>query len=62
VINDARILRGWKEIAGALGVSQSTARRWAHEFKLPTYKVGGQVRIKCDDLAKWEEAFREKSA
>jgi len=54
-----QVLVGWKEIAGALGVSQSTARRWRREAGLPTYRICGQVRARGEDLEKWEEAYHK---
>ena len=46
-------LVGWKAIAGALGVSTSTARRWTREIGLPAYKLGGQVRVSRLELDRW---------
>jgi excisionase family DNA binding protein len=50
---DGGILIGWKAIGEALGVSASTARRWTRELGLPTFKLGGQVRVGCSDLERW---------
>jgi hypothetical protein len=37
-----RTLRGWKEIAGHLRVSERTAMRWAHELDLPVRRTAGR--------------------
>ena len=50
---DDETIVGWKAIAGVLGVSTSTARRWTRELGLPAYKLGGQARVNRADLDKW---------
>ena len=52
-VRDDDTLVGWKAIAGALGVSTSTARRWTRELGLPAYKLGGQVRASRLELDRW---------
>ena len=52
-VQDDETLVGWKAVAGALGVSTSTARRWTRELGLPAYKLGGQVRVSRAELDKW---------
>ncbi len=47
-----------REVATAVKVSETTARRWVRDGSLAAYKVGkrGQLRVKEEDL----EAFLER--
>lgn len=47
-----------REVAAALKVSATTARRWVRDGSLAAYKVGkrGQLRVRDEDL----ESFLEK--
>ena len=49
-----QVLVGWKEIAGELRVSRTTAWRWGQEKGLPVYRVGGQVRAIKREVKEWE--------
>ncbi len=47
-------LRSWKTIAEFLGVSQSTARRWHHSFRMPVVRfVGKRVFTTSSALDDW---------
>jgi hypothetical protein len=52
-----RQLRGWKEIAAHLGVSERTAKRWEGARSLPVHRVPGTSRdvvlANADELASW---------
>jgi len=56
---DIRVLVGWKEIAERLGVCVATAQRWERERGLPTYRLGGSVRLDSDDLERWLRNFKQ---
>ena len=47
-------LRSWKSIAEFLGVSQSTARRWHHNFRMPVVRfVGKRVFTTSSAIDDW---------
>jgi hypothetical protein len=55
-----RTLRGWKEIAGHLRVSERTAMRWANELGLPVRRIAGRrgfgVHADPSELDAWQAA------
>jgi len=54
---DERYLVGQKAIAGYLGCSRSTFKRWAHDLDLPVVKIGngrtGKVAASPKALDRW---------
>lgn len=50
-------LNGWDEIATALDVDESTAKRWEKEHGLPVDRYGGMVRARSEALREWLPAF-----
>lgn len=42
-----------EEIAGYLGVKQSTIYKWVHLKKIPSYKVGRLLKFKSSEIDKW---------
>ena len=50
-----RLLSGWKEIAKFFGVSESTIRRKARDYKLPIYRLPGGRKPMLDtrEAKKW---------
>lgn len=57
VAHEARHLRGWKEIANHVGVSERTVKRWERTRGLPIQRVPGQSRdavfARKDELSRW---------
>lgn len=56
-------LRGWREIAECLGVSETTAKKWAKHCGLPVSKplLRGGVYSSKERLAEWMKKI-EKNA
>lgn len=53
VSTDSEILTGWKAIAGYLGVSIDTARKWHKEKGMPVItKLGLKIALK-EELKQW---------
>ena len=48
-----------KDFAKAIGVSENTARRWAREMGMPTYRVGGLVLDHVRDFENWLRQYRD---
>lgn len=46
-------LLGVKQAAKALACSEAMLRKWIHEGKLPTVKIGRLTRIRQSDLEAW---------
>lgn len=42
-------LKSTKEIAGQLGVSVHTIRRWVNAGRLPGFRIGGRLRVSLQD-------------
>ena len=42
-----------KEAATSLACSEATLRKWNHQGKLPTVKVGRLTRVRQQDLDAW---------
>lgn len=59
---DERLALGPREAAAALGVSPSWLRRAMREHGLPYSRVAGRILIRRDELLRWLEAHRERSA
>lgn len=57
-----KILTGWKSIAKCLGISPSTAVRWAKRHKLPFTKVENSVISTEALLVAWVVEMSEKKA
>lgn len=51
---DGSELKQWKDVAAFLGVSVSTARRWARDMGLPVFKLGGRVVTSARALESWQ--------
>lgn len=49
-----------EEVAAYFGVSPRTVYRWVDEGLLPAYKLGGCLRVKVEDLEKFEAAARRE--
>lgn len=58
-LTDADLV-GWKEIADALGVSETTAQEWARSHGLPVARFMGKVEARTSDLKAWRDARTEK--
>lgn len=58
VLEPSRPLWGLTEIAGCLGVSVDTARRWAKnpDYSLPVRRLGGRWFADRRDLMAWRRA------
>jgi hypothetical protein len=50
-------LRGWKAIAEFLGVSPSTAKRYAQSSGLPFYEIFGRVEARSTELQAWRDGM-----
>ena len=48
-----------KDFAKAVGVSENTARRWAREMGMPTYRVGGHLLVHVRDFEIWLRQHRD---
>jgi hypothetical protein len=48
----AKVLKGWKQIAGFLGEPQSVVQRWANEG-MPVHKEDRFVSTSVDELNGW---------
>lgn len=48
-------LSGWKQIAGALGISTRTAKRWARCHGMPVFKRFEMVRASRVALVTWSD-------
>lgn len=46
-------LWGYDEVAGYLGVSPKTVRKWANERRIPIVKVGALNRFRPADIRAW---------
>jgi hypothetical protein len=60
--NGKDFVNGWKEIAGAMGVSVRTAQRLEATAGLPIYRVGGKtggVFALRRELQRWRETREE---
>ena len=57
--NSTPQLRGWKEIAAHLGVSERTAKRWEGTHGLPVHRLPGRSRdtvvASGDELCAWRQ-------
>jgi len=50
------------QLAGRVGVSLATVRKWRTRGQGPAaYKFCGVLRYKLDDVEKWEESCRERT-
>jgi excisionase family DNA binding protein len=48
-----------KDFAEVVGVSENTARRWARELGMPTYRLGGLVLVHVRDFEAWLRRHRD---
>ena len=47
------------DVAGYLSVTDRTIRSWMVAHRLPYLKIGGAVRFRQDEVARWSERFEE---
>jgi predicted site-specific integrase-resolvase len=52
MVDEHTILKGWKEIAACLQVSEATARRWVKRHHLPVCLLPGPVAVR-EHLIAW---------
>jgi hypothetical protein len=61
---DEDLLQSWKEIAGHLGRSERTCRRWETEFGLPVHRMDGSIRGSVfaykSELDRWMDTILHK--
>ena len=48
------------QLAGYLGVKESTVYQWVHEGKLPNYKVGKLVKFRISEVEDWLKSRHRK--
>lgn len=53
-------LEGWPAIAGALGCTEKTARKWARAGSAPVWMWQRRVRAHTAELLAWFEGVHER--
>ena len=56
-----RLALSYQEAADAIGVDESTIRRWARTRGLPVCKIGRRRLIRPEALADWLAGFEERT-
>ena len=56
-----RLALGPAEVAVAIGVSETTVRRWMVEEGLPYSRVGGRILVRVDRLLGWLDSHQDSS-
>jgi excisionase family DNA binding protein len=51
---------GIKELSEILGVSDSTVRRLLNAKQIPSYRIGGQIKVKRSDLDEYLNKQRKQ--
>ncbi len=49
-----------KQVAQHFSVGKQTIRRWLHSGELRSIKIGGTLRIRCEDLDAFVHANEQK--
>ncbi|MBF0259987.1 MAG: helix-turn-helix domain-containing protein [Desulfamplus sp.] len=54
---EKNILYGWKDIAGYIGCSQATAKKYQKKYHLPVRKINSRILISKTMVEEWLEKY-----